>query len=128
MATAKNKFFIKRTARASVVLATVAATHASGVMIPKGAIVTGVKVVAPSTVVLTNASGTYQLAVGAVNICATYNQSQLGAQTVPLILPLATTNGNYITVDSEISVIQGTTNTSTGSGTYDFYIDYLFAA
>lgn len=127
MANSNNEFLVQRTVKTSFTIANAATTTASGIIIPKGAIVTGVRVVAPSAVTLTNASGTVQIAVGAVNVCATSNISALGAQTVPGIKALATTGGNYLTVNSEISIIEGTTNTSTASATYDVYVDYLYA-
>lgn len=127
MANSNNEFLVQRTVKSSFTIANAATTTATGLIIPKGAIVTGVRLVAPSAVTLTNASGTVQIAVGGVNICATTNISALGAQTAPTIRPLASTGGNYLTVNSEVSIIEGTTNTSTATATYDIYVDYLYA-
>lgn len=122
----KNEYLAGRTVRAQFTIANAAATNASGIIIPCGAIVTGCRINTTGAVVLTNASGTVQIAVGGVNIVATTNIKNLGAQTVPGIIALATTNGNCLTINSEVSIIEGTTNTSTASGTYDVYIDYIY--
>lgn len=127
MPNSKNEFLVQRTVKGSFTIANGASTTATGLIIPKGAIVTGVRLVAPNAVTLTNASGTVQIAVGAVNICATTNISALGAVTVPTVRPLASTGGNYITVNSEVSIIEGTTASSSATATYDIYVDYLYA-
>lgn len=127
MANSKNEFMVQRTVKGSFTIANAAATTATGLIIPKGAIVTGARIVAPNAITITGASGTVQIAVGAVSICATSNISTLAAQTVPRILTMATTGGNYLTVNSEISIIEGTTNNASATASYDVYVDYLFA-
>jgi hypothetical protein len=127
---AKNEFLVQRIAKATFTLngaLTATSLHSSGVYIPKGAIITGIRMVAPNAVTLTAASGTVQLAVGAVNIVATSNVSALGAVTVPSIKALATTTGNYITVNSEIKLTEGVSNNSSAVASYDVYVDYLYA-
>lgn len=124
-----TQFNIKRTAKASFTLVngSAASTVSSGVVIPSGAIITGVRMVAPSAVTVTGASGTVQLAAGATNICATSNVSALGAVTVPTVKALATTAGNYLTVDSELRMVCGASGTSAATATYDVYVDYIYA-
>lgn len=125
----QNEFNVKRTAKASFTLVngSAASTLTSGVIVPKGAIITGVRMVAPSAVTLTDASGTVQLAAGAVNIVATSKVSDLGAQTVPSVNALATTAGNYLTIDSELKLVCGASSNSAATAAYDVYVDYLFA-
>lgn len=129
MANGKNRFFSQRTVKASFTLvnSSVAVTHVTGVYIPAGAIITGVRMVAPGAITITGASGTVQLRAGAVNIIATTNVSALGAQTVPTVKALATTAGNYLTVDSELNMVIGASNNSAATATYDVYVDYIYA-
>jgi hypothetical protein len=122
---AYNEFDIKRTAYASIAIPNAATTVSTGKFIPAGAIVTGIRMVAPSAVTLTGASATVQLMVGAISVLATSNVSALGAQTVPSVKALATTAGNYLTVDSEISLIAQASSNSAATATYDVYVDYI---
>jgi len=121
-----NEFLTKRTAYASITLPNVATTVSTGVFIPAGAIVTGIRMNAPSAVTLTGASATVQLVIGAVSVVATSNISALGAQTVPSVKTLATTAGNYITVDSEIQLIAQASSNSAATAAYQVFVDYLY--
>jgi len=121
-----NEFLTKRTAYASITLPNVATTVSTGVFIPAGAIVTGIRMNAPSAVTLTGASATVQLVIGAVSVVATSNISALGAQTVPSVKALATTAGNYITVDSEIQLIAQASSNSAATAAYQVFVDYLY--
>lgn len=121
-----NEFLTKRTAYASIAIPNAATTVSTGVFIPAGAIVTGIRMNAPSAVTLTGASATVQLMVGAVSIVATSNVSALGAQTVPSVKALATTAGNYISVDSEIQLIAQASSNSAATATYQVFVDYLY--
>lgn len=121
-----NEFLTSRTAYASITIPNAATTVSTGVFIPAGAIVTGIRMNAPSAVTLTGASATVQLMVGAVSIVATSNVSALGAQTVPSVKALATTAGNYISVDSEIQLIAQASSNSAATATYQVYVDYLY--
>lgn len=120
-----NELVVKRTAVASFALSNGAATVNSGVIIPAGAIITGLRVHSPDAVTLTGAAGTVVPKVGTVAIAATVNISDLPAQTVPAISALATTAGIYC-AGGELNLVCGTTNTSTAAGTYDYYVDYLY--
>jgi len=121
-----NEQVVKRTAVASFALSNGATTLYSGVLIPAGAIVTGLRIHSPDAVTLTNASATVVPKVGTVAIAATTNISDLAAQTVPTIVALATTDGIYVPADGDLNLVIGTTNTSTAAGTYDYYVDYLY--
>jgi len=121
-----NEFLTKRTAYASITLPNVATTVSTGVFIPAGAIVTGIRMNAPSAVTLTGASATVQLVIGAVSVVATSNISALGAQTVPSVKALVTTAGNYITVDSEIQLIAQASSNSAATAAYQVFVDYLY--
>lgn len=121
-----NEQVVKRTAVASFALSNGATTLYSGVLIPAGAIVTGIRLHSPDAVTLTNASATVVPKIGTVAIAATVNMSDLPAQTVPAITALATTAGIYVPADGDFNLVIGTTNTSTAAGTYDYYVDYLY--
>ena len=123
---AKNEFNVQRTAVGSFALSNGAATVASGVIIPKGAIITGIRLHTPDAVTLTNASATVVPKIGTTAIAATVNMSDLPAQTVPGVTALATTAGIYVPADGELNLVIGTTNTSTAAGTYDYFVDYLY--
>lgn len=127
MAQSKNEFMVGRTVKGSFTIANAANTTNTGLIIPKGAIITGARIVAPSAITITGASGTVQIAVGAVSIVATSNISTLAAQTVPRILTLATTGGNYLTANGELVIIEGTTSNASATASYDVYVDYIFA-
>lgn len=132
MAAVFNEFNIKRTAYASFTLVNSAAssTLISQAIIPKGAIVTGVRYVAPNAITVTGASGTVQLAIGttsgSIAICATSNVSALASSAVPGILVMATTNGNYVTANQALALVVGASNNAAATATYDFYVDYIY--
>lgn len=122
----KNEFAVQRTAVASFALSNGAATVDGGVIIPAGAIITGIRICSPDAVTLTNASATVVPKVGTDPICATVNISDLPAQTVVATTAVTDAAGTYITADGELNLVIGTTNTSTAAGTYDYYVDYLY--
>jgi len=123
---ANTIFDIQRTAYARITIPNAATTVSTGVIIPSGAIVTGIRMNAPSAVTLTGASATVQLMVGDISIVATSNVSALGAQTVPSVKALATTAGNALTVDSELKLIAQASSNSAATAVYDVYVDYLY--
>ena len=121
-----NELLIKKTAVGSFALTNAAATIASGVMVPAGAIVTGIHIASPDAVTITGASQTVVPKVGTTSLAATVNVSDLPAQTVAAATALATTAGIYIAADGELNLVCGASGTSTASGTYDYYVDYLY--
>ncbi len=127
-----NEYNIKRTAFASFTIpsGTASTILQSGAVIPKGAIVTGVRYVAPAAVTITGASATVQLQVGtttgSVALCATVNESALAASVTPTPMALATTNGILISTNGLLSLNCGSSSNSAVTATYDFYVDYLF--
>ena len=122
---AKNDFNIRRTAYGRVTLAAGSASsvHSTGMYIPAGAIITGIRWVAPGVVTLTNASGTIVPRVGTDNLCVTVNQSDLGAQTVVVTTAVVQ---SYVTNGGELQIVEGVSNTSTAGGTYEYYVDYIY--
>jgi len=127
MAQSKNEFMTNRTVKAEFTIANAAKTTYTGLIIPKGAIVTGARITAPNAITITGASGTVQIAVGAVSIVATSNISTLAAVTVPRILTMATTGGNQLTANAELVIIEGTTSNASATASYEVYVDYLYA-
>jgi hypothetical protein len=123
---ASNEYTIQRTAVGSFALANVAATVGSGVFIPKGAIITGIRLMSPGAVTLTNASATVVPKIGTTALAATVNMSDLPAQTVAGATALSATAGIYVPGDSELNLVIGGSGTSTAAGTYDYYVDYLY--
>lgn len=124
-----NDFMVKRTAVAPLVLAggTAAFTSNSGVYIPAGAIITGVRIVCGNTAaVKTAATQTVVPKVGTQAIATTLNVSTLPAQTVGIPGVLAATGGVVIMTAGQLNVVGGTTNTSTASGNWKYYVDYLY--
>lgn len=120
-----NQFAVHRTAVGSFALANVAATVTSGVFIPAGALITGIRIGNKDAITKTNASATVVPKVGTVAIAATVNMKDLPAQTAGLSTAVLT-NGMMITAGGELNLVIGTSNTSTASGTVDYYVDYLF--
>jgi hypothetical protein len=124
---ATNEYNVQRTAKASFVLTSATATSnlTSDAYIPTGAIITGMRVVAPSAVTTTSASHTVVPRVGTLNLCATVNVSDLPAVTVPEITALATTDGIYVTAGGLLNLQQAACTTAV-TATYDYYVDYLY--
>lgn len=123
-----NEFVVQRTAVAPLILtgSTAAFTQSSGVLIPAGAIITGIKIVAESAATKTNASQTVVPKVGTAAIGATLNVSDLPAETVCVPGTLAPTGGFVIVTGGELNVVGGATGTSTASGTWKYYVDYIY--
>ncbi len=122
----KNEYNTRRTAKAQFTVPNAATTTSSGVIVPKGAIVTGVVVNAPDAVTVTNAAATAQIVVGGVDIVATQNVSDF-ANDVPVTLALATTNGVALTADSEIKLETQASSTSAVTASWDVFVDYIYA-
>lgn len=125
---ANNEFLANRVAKGTLTLTGIvaAATQKSDVIIPAGAIITGIRIVAKDAVVLTGASQTIVPKIGTQALAATVNVSDLEAQTVPFTTALSAASGLYITADAELNLVLGATGTSTASGVYDYYVDYIF--
>ena len=125
---AKNEFLVNRTAKASFTIPNLSAatTVSSGVYIPAGAIVTGMRVIAPSAVTLSAASATIAFRIGTVNIVATQRVSAMPAVSTPAISALATTAGIYA-AGGELNMIAQASSNSAATATYDIYVDYIYA-
>lgn len=123
-----NEFAIQRTAVGSFTLSgavTAATTHSSGVFIPAGALITGIRIGAAVSNTIAGASGTVAPRVGTVAIAATLNVKNLPAQTKGLQTAVLT-NGMMILAEGELNLIVGTSNNATAAGTWDYYVDYLY--
>jgi hypothetical protein len=123
-----NEFNVARVAKASFTIPNLSAatTVSSGVFIPAGAIITGLRMVAPAAVTLTGASATVAARVGSVAIMATSRVSALPAVSTPSIVALATTTGIY-SPGGELTLIAQASSNSAATATYDVYVDYLYA-
>lgn len=121
-----NEFSVQRTAVGSFELSNVAATVESGVIIPAGAIITGIRIVSPDAVTKTNASATVVPKIGTVAIAATAKIVDLPAQTVVATTAITAAAGKYITADGELNLVIAASATSSAAGTYDYYVDYLY--
>jgi hypothetical protein len=128
MSVSFNELNIKKTAYASFTLpnGTTTSNLTSQAVIPKGAIITGIRWVAPQAVTLTGASGTVVLQAGALALMATVNASAMGAVTVPVTTALSAASGIYMTVDGQLNLQCQASSNSAVTATYDFYVDYLF--
>lgn len=126
---ALNEYGIKRTAFANITIpnASAATTISTGVYIPKGAIVTGLRWVSADAVTLTGASATVAPRIGTVNLAATVVVSNLGASATPTTTALATAGGILVTADSEFNLISQASSAAAATASYDFYVDYLYA-
>jgi len=120
-----NQFPVQRTAVGTFALSNAATTLASGVFLPAGALITGIHVGNKDAAVLTGAAATVVPKVGTVSLCATVAMANLPAQTTGYSTAVST-NGMMITTPSELNLVIGATGTSTASGTFDYYVDYLF--
>ena len=130
MANVNNEFLAKRTVKATLTFSVQDATTVSsgGVMIPKGAIVTGVKIMgtAAGHANRSVASGTFQIRVGGLTVISALTEKELGAQTIPITGTLVQAGGVYIATSGEIDLIHQASANSSFTGTYDVYVDYIF--
>lgn len=125
---ASNGLLVQRTAVfESVLIGNAATTHSSGIYLPAGAIITGIKAVSPGAVTnRTDASATIQLRVGTDSIMSAATLKTLGAQTIPVALTLNQAGGVYVPNSGELNLIVQASSNSSFVGTYDFYVDYFF--
>lgn len=120
-----NVYSIGRHAQCEVSVANVATTSPSGVFFPAGAIITGMRVMAPDAITITGASATVRPYVGAVAIAAVSTISNMTYQTTPVPVALGTTNGIYLGTSGEFGLVCQASNNSAATGTYQFYVDYI---
>jgi hypothetical protein len=124
-----NELYVQRTAVAELVLtgSTAAFTQSSGEYIPVGAIVTGYRIICGNTAAVnTGASQTVVPKIGSAAIGATLNVSTLPAQTVGLTQAPGAAHGFIVMTAGELNIVGGATGTSTGSGNWKYYVDYLY--
>lgn len=133
---ANNQFMIKRTAFAHLVhpghASATGNTSNTGVYIPAGAIVTGMRILSGGAVTggasLSNA--VFGISVGAISIASNNNvQSAKIVQTIPKSLTLAVTaDGILVGTGGELKVEYVSTGTAATGVTadYDLYVDYLY--
>jgi len=131
MAQAFNEYNIKRTAFVNFTIPNTAATVQSGVVLPRGAIVTGIHaLMASSGYTVTGASASAQLAIGTTTgsqvLCASSNMSAWSAWTTPTVVPLSSTAGQLVTTPGVINLIVSASSNSAVTAVVDFYIDYMF--
>jgi len=126
---AKNVFQASRTAFANVTFPTSNSTivsSGSNVYIPKGAIITAVRVMAGDAVTLSDlANCTAAIYVGGLSVASGIASV---AQTVPKQYVLASTGGVYVTAGGDIIFYLGSATSTTGGlvGDMDVYVDYLY--
>lgn len=124
-----NELYVSKLAAGDVVMtgSTAAFTQNLGVYIPAGAVVTGLRYVAANTaVVIAAAEQTVVAKVGTQAIGAALAVSDFPAQTVGLPNTLATTSGVIVTAGGQLNAVGGATGGDTASGTWTFYVDYLY--
>lgn len=125
---ANNELLVKKTAvMDGIAIGNIAATHNSGVFIPAGAIITGIRLMAPGAVTTTDASATIVFKVGTFPIVATTKiNAAIPAQTVASIIALLTTAGVYVPATGELNLVVSASSSSSCNATIDVYVDYLY--
>jgi hypothetical protein len=123
-----NELLIKRTAVANITIPNAATTVSTGVFIPAGAIITGIRWVSGDAITITGASATVALRAGTANLAATVNVSNLGASQTPTSTAVTNAAGYLVTVNSELNLIVQASANSAATASYDFYVDYLYVA
>lgn len=123
-----NEFKVERQAYAEFTIpnASVTSSVTGGVFIPKGAIITAARRMAPGAVTLTGASATAQLRVGTFPIASTVVASAMGAQTVPTSFTLLTAGGVYVPASGELNIQFQASSNSAATATYDVFVDYIY--
>lgn len=130
---AANTFSARRIAFANIALPTSNSTTVStgtGAFIPKGAIITGVKVLAADAVTVSQLGNlTCNLYVGGQVIGSNNNvASAIAVQTAVANLGLANTNGVLVTAGGNLALYLGSGTSVTGgiAADVDVYVDYLY--
>ena len=105
------------------------ATYDSGVFLPTGAIVTGIRVMAPTSTasVVTNMDATVQCYVGSVPISNTHEVSTTfpAAYGVLTSLPVDPVDGKFVSTGGNFQIRwSATANAATVH--YAYYIDYIY--
>ena len=124
-----NNLLIKQVAFANITIPNVATTVSTGVYIPKGAIITGVRWASGDAVTISDGSATCQLRVGAMAICSTINMSDMGAIKTPIAGTLMTAGGvavSTVSLNNELNLICGSSVNGAITASYDVYVDYLY--
>ena len=122
----KNEFKAQRTVKGTLTYLSsqaAASTFSMGVYIPAGAIITGIQLVGVSAQTLTNAAGTVQLRAGSEVLAAAVAISGFPANGAKASTAVTAT---VPTVGGELNIICQATSTSTASGSWDVYVDYIY--
>ena len=123
-----NELLIKKTAFANITIPNAATTVSTGVYIPSGAIITGIRWNSDSAVTITGASATVTLDAGTVALHTAVAVSAMGAQTTPTSTALSIASGICLTTNSELKLVAQASSNSAATASYDFYVDYLYVA
>ncbi len=125
----RNEFSIQRTAVGEFTVPLIAATLLSGVIIPAGAIVTGIRIMppaAPTGAGSSVASATVLLKAGAEALCATVEIKNLPTETVVATTAVTAASGKYLATGGELLLEVQASNNSSASGVFNYYVDYLY--
>jgi len=129
----KNEFKVKRTAIAQFPIdgtAVAIATYKSGVVVPAGAIVTGIRIMPGSAIVganTTNAAATCNFLAGAEALCATHNISIMPTVSIISTTAVTAAAGKYLTADGELQLqVAINSDSASCSGTFNYYVDYMY--
>ena len=127
----KNEFKVKRTAVGDFLVPLVATTVTSDVIVPAGAIVTGIRLMPPSALYgsaasSAAASATVQLFAGAEALCAAIEFKNLPAETVMATTAVTSAEGFYVATGGNLQLQVGSSVNSAASGTFNYYVDYIY--
>jgi len=122
----RNEFSIQRTAVGEFTLSNAAATLKSGVIIPAGAIVTGIRIMPLDVVTVTGATVTVNLLAGTEALCDTVAISALPAETVVATTAVTAAEGKYLVTGGELMLQVAASASSSAAGVFNYYVDYLY--
>jgi hypothetical protein len=127
-----NVFSVGRNAQCAVTLAnTFASTNTqsvvSGVFIPVGAIITGLRIHAPGGLTNTGAQATVIPRVGTMELATASSISALPGASGVDVIALSSTEGIYVGTSGEFNLTCGTSVNSSASGVYNYYVDYIIS-
>lgn len=124
-----NEFLVQRVVSANFPVLASNATQGltSGVIIPKGALVTGVTMVNTGAITIANASGSIDLRVGTNALISTVMiKAAASAQTIPYVATLVSSAGTYLPAGGELQLsVQATSGTAVHTYAPDIYVGYL---
>ncbi len=124
-----NQLNARRTAFIHHEMVDAATTNiATGVAIPAGALVVGIRMVSPDAVTTTNGSASVQLLAGTEPLALTWKALSFPDIGVIATTATLTAAGVLMASGGELKILQQASSSTAVTGSWDIYVDYLFVS